>query len=83
MGNTIRDHDPPVGNLIDGGAAVDVVAGGLLLVFSELIHNVIGVVLIAFGLFLFYYNRKFRPELPDPPAKADRSDLKRGEAAAD
>jgi hypothetical protein len=76
MGNSIKDHDPPTGNIIDTAGAVDVAAGGALLVFSELIHNVIGVVLIAFGLFLFYYARKYREDLPDPPAKADRSDMK-------
>jgi hypothetical protein len=76
MSNSIKDHDPPTGSTIEVAGAVDVVAGGLLLVFSELIHNVIGVALIAFGLFLFYYARKMRDDLPDPPAKADRSDLK-------
>ncbi len=76
MGNSIKDHDPPTGLVIDTAAAVDVAAGGALLVFSETIHNVIGVVLIVFGLFLFYYARKTRDDLPSPPAKADRSDLR-------
>jgi len=76
MGNSIKDHDPPTGNIMDAAGAVDVAAGGLLLVFSEMIHNVIGVVLIAFGLFLFYYARKNRDDLPARPAKADRSDMK-------
>ena len=79
MGNSIKEHDPPTGNIMDLAGAVDVAAGGLLLVFSEMIHNVIGVVLIAFGLFLFYYARKTRDDLPSPPAKADRSDLKRAD----
>ncbi len=56
-GSTIKDHDPPTGAVINTAAAVDVAAGGLLLVFSDLIHNIIGVVLIAFGLYLFYYVR--------------------------
>lgn len=59
-GNTIKDFDPPTSGVINGAAAVDVVGGGLLLVYSELIHNVIGVVLIATGLFLFYWNRTRR-----------------------
>lgn len=79
MGNSIKDHDPPTGNIMDAAGAVDVAAGGLLLVFSEMIHNVIGIVLIAFGLFLFYYARRTRADLPSSPAKADRSDLKRAD----
>ena len=76
MGNTIDDHDPPTGAIMNTAAAVDVAAGVLLLVFSELIHNVIGVVLIAFGLALFYVTNFLRWErLPDPPATADRKDL--------
>jgi len=60
MGNggvSIGSHDPPTSNLINAAGVVDVVAGGLLMVFSEAIHNVIGAVLIAFGLYLFYYVR--------------------------
>ena len=75
MPNSIKDHDPPTGNIMDTAGAVDVAAGGLLLVFSEMIHNVIGIVLIGFGLFLFYSARKMRAHLPSPPARADRSDL--------
>jgi hypothetical protein len=56
-GEKIKDIDPPFAGVVDGAAAVDVVAGGLLLAFSETIHNVIGAGLIAFGLFLFYYSR--------------------------
>ena len=56
-GEKIKDIDPPFAGVVDTAAAVDVAAGGLLLVFSETIHNVIGGVLIAFGLFLFYYSR--------------------------
>jgi hypothetical protein len=55
-GNSIKDFDPPTHNVVNGAAAADVVAGGLLLVYSELIHNVIGVILIAVGPFLFYWN---------------------------
>lgn len=54
---TIRDHDPPTGNLMDTAAAINVGAGGLLMVYSGLIHHVIGGVLIALGLYLFYYVR--------------------------
>ncbi len=63
MGNggvSIGDHDPPTGNVLNAAGAVDIVAGGLLLVFSELIHNIIGVGLIAFGIFLLYYARTHR-----------------------
>jgi hypothetical protein len=59
-GNTIKDLDPPTNVVINTAAAVDVVAGGLLLVYSELIHNVIGVGLIVLGLFLLYWNRTHR-----------------------
>ncbi len=63
MPASIKEHDPPTGNLIDTAGAVDVAAGAALMVFSELVHHVIGGVLIAFGLFLFYYARKTRKDL--------------------
>ncbi len=56
----IKDLDPPVAPLLNTAGAIDVAAGALLLVFSELIHNVIGVVLIVFGLYLFYRARQIR-----------------------
>lgn len=58
MDAAIGSLDPPVAPLVGGAGAVNVTAGVLLLIFSELIHNVIGVVLIALGLFLIYYSRK-------------------------
>ena len=60
MGNDeqITDLVPPVAPLINTAGAVNVVAGALLLVYSELIHNIIGVVLIIFGLYLFYRARQ-------------------------
>ena len=54
---TIRDHDPPTGNLINTTGAVNIGAGGLLMVFSGLIHHVIGAVLIVLGAYLIYYAR--------------------------
>lgn len=69
MGNggaSLASHDPPTGAVVNAAGAVDVAAGGLLLVFSEMIHNVIGVVLIAFGLFLFYYARTHKVRSPQP-----------------
>jgi uncharacterized membrane protein YfcA len=65
MAKPIQDLDPPVAPLINTAGAIDVAAGALLLVFSELIHNVIGVVLILFGLYLFYRAR----QIPDAVAR--------------
>jgi hypothetical protein len=63
MAASIKEHDPPTGNIIDAAGVVDVAAGAALMVFSELVHHVIGGILIAFGLFLFYYARKKRDDL--------------------
>ncbi len=56
-GVSIGDHDPPTGALINTSGVVDVVAGGLLMVFSGPIHYVIGAVLIVFGIYQLYYVR--------------------------
>ena len=72
----IKDLIPPVPLVINAAAAADVVAGTLLLVFSELIHNVIGVVLILLGIYLFLYARRVTAALdrtPDGRADKDRA----------
>lgn len=60
MAKSLKDLDPPIPLVIDGTAALNGAAGVLLLANSDLIHHVIGVVLLLSSAFLFWYGRRIR-----------------------